>query len=170
MLDRRGRLKTDYISGAFRKLLDKHGMQHITFHDLRHSCLTILANSNGCTIRQVQAYAGHANYNITVNLSKGHTPQSSHIRQRALPFRRGNAFYYRLLFETKLYELNLPERTKSTLYRGGCSTIGQLVSLTPTQLKKIRNLGKKTYKDIVDMLKEYGLRLKDEDTTPTGGH
>ncbi|MGN0597395.1 MAG: DNA-directed RNA polymerase subunit alpha C-terminal domain-containing protein [Ruminiclostridium sp.] len=78
--------------------------------------------------------------------------------------------YYGLLFETKVYELNLPERTKSTLYRGGCSTMGQLVSLTPTQLKKIRNLGKKTYKDIVDMLKEYGLRLKDEDTTPTGGH
>ena len=62
-----------------------YGMRHITFHDLRHSCLTILANSNGCTIRQVQAYAGHANYNITVNLPKGHTPQSSHIRQRALP-------------------------------------------------------------------------------------
>ena len=69
--------------------------------------------------------------------------------------------YYRLLFETKVYELILPERPKSTIYCGGCSTIGQLVSLTPTQLKKIRNLGKKTYKDIVDMLKEYGLRLKD---------
>lgn len=61
------RLKTDYISGAFSKLLKKHGMRHITFHDLRHSCLTLLANSNGCTIKQVQAYAGHANYNITAD-------------------------------------------------------------------------------------------------------
>ena len=64
--------------------------------------------------------------------------------------------YYGLLFETKVYELNLPERTKSTLYRGGCSTMGQLVSLTPTQLKKIRNLGKKPIRILLICLRNTG--------------
>lgn len=60
-------LKPDYITGAFEKLLKNNGMRHITFHDLRHSCISILANSTLCTPKQMQLYAGHADINTTMN-------------------------------------------------------------------------------------------------------
>ena len=35
-------LKPDYVSDKFGKIIDKAGMKHIRFHDLRHSCATLL--------------------------------------------------------------------------------------------------------------------------------
>lgn len=59
------RLKLDYITHKFTKLLKQNGLRHIRFHDLRHSTLSLLANS--FSMKNVQGYARHANFNITAD-------------------------------------------------------------------------------------------------------
>lgn len=58
----------DYITSKFSKILKQHGLRHIRFHDLRHSCITLLANDSSFTMKQVQEYAGHADYLTTANI------------------------------------------------------------------------------------------------------
>ncbi len=57
----------DYVSHAFRKLLIKHELPIIRFHDLRHSCASILL-SNGMTLKDVQEWLGHADISMTANV------------------------------------------------------------------------------------------------------
>ena len=57
----------DYVSSHFAHLLrDKH-MPHIRFHELRHSCASLLLNS-GCTLKDVQECMGHADIQMTANI------------------------------------------------------------------------------------------------------
>ncbi len=60
-------LKPDYITAKFRKLLKANNMPSIRFHDLRHSCLSLLANNSNFTMKQIQDYAGHSNFLTTAN-------------------------------------------------------------------------------------------------------
>lgn len=59
------RLKLDYITHKFSKLLKANGLRQIRFHDLRHSALSLLSNS--FSMKAVQSYARHSEYNITAN-------------------------------------------------------------------------------------------------------
>lgn len=58
-------LKPDYITSAFSKLLKKNGLRHIRFHDLRHSCITLLASDSSIPIKNIQHFAGHASIETT---------------------------------------------------------------------------------------------------------
>lgn len=60
------RLKLDYITHKFTKLLEQNGLRHIRFHDLRHSSLTLLAQHY--SIKNVQGYARHANFKTTADV------------------------------------------------------------------------------------------------------
>lgn len=60
-------LKLDYITHKFTELLRSNNLPHIRFHDLRHSCISLLANNNSFTMKQVQDYARHANYVMTAD-------------------------------------------------------------------------------------------------------
>lgn len=54
LIDELGKiLKPDYISRAFPNLLNKHGLRHIRFHDLRHSCASLLLK-NGVSMKAIQ--------------------------------------------------------------------------------------------------------------------
>lgn len=59
------RLKVDYVSHKFKKILRQNNLREITFHDLRHSVLSLL--SNYYSMKNVQGYARHANFNITAD-------------------------------------------------------------------------------------------------------
>lgn len=61
-------LKPDYITAKFRKLLKANNLPPIRFHDLRHSCISLLANDSRFTMKQVQDYARHANFLTTANV------------------------------------------------------------------------------------------------------
>jgi integrase len=65
--DMGNRIKPDYISVAFPKLLNKKGMRVIRFHDLRHSCASLLL-SIGVPMKQIQEWLGHSTFATTADL------------------------------------------------------------------------------------------------------
>ena len=60
-------LKPNYVSDAFPKLLRKHNLRHIRFHDLRHSCANLLISSRVPLI-EVQQWMGHSNISTTADM------------------------------------------------------------------------------------------------------
>jgi len=57
----------DYVTRKFSKLLKQHGFKHIRFHDLRHSCASILLSA-GYELKDVQDLLGHSEISITADL------------------------------------------------------------------------------------------------------
>ena len=57
----------DFITDHFRKYLKKAGFRKITFHELRHSCASMLLKQ-GVGMKDIQAWLGHSTYNTTANL------------------------------------------------------------------------------------------------------
>lgn len=60
-------------------------------------------------------------------------------------------------------DMNLPVRTYNALYRAGINDIATLSTLKYSQLVKIKNLGKKSIKGLLDKLALYGIFLQDYD-------
>lgn len=57
----------DYISHRFNNLLKKHNLPHIRFHELRHSCASMLI-AMGWTLKDVQEWLGHSDIKMTANI------------------------------------------------------------------------------------------------------
>jgi len=60
-------LSPDYVSHRFSDLLEKHNLPHIHFHDLRHSCASLLI-AQGFGLKDVQEWLGHADIAMTANI------------------------------------------------------------------------------------------------------
>ena len=60
-------ISPNYISGAFPKLLEKNGLRKIRFHDLRHSCASLLL-ANNVPMKQIQEWLGHSDFSTTANI------------------------------------------------------------------------------------------------------
>ncbi len=58
---------TDYISHRFNDLLKKHNLPHIRFHELRHSCASMLI-AMGWSLKDVQEWLGHSDIQMTANI------------------------------------------------------------------------------------------------------
>ena len=56
----------DYITSKFAKTLKKYNLKKIRFHDLRHSCASLL-NAQGYTLKDIQEWLGHADIQTTAN-------------------------------------------------------------------------------------------------------
>ena len=59
--------KPDTVSEQFGKLLKKHGFRKIRFHDLRHSCASLLL-ANGVQMKEIQEWLGHSDISTTANI------------------------------------------------------------------------------------------------------
>lgn len=57
----------DYVSHRFKAILEKNGLPHIRFHELRHSCASLLIN-NGFGLKDVQEWMGHAEISTTADI------------------------------------------------------------------------------------------------------
>ena len=57
----------DYVSHHFSDVLKKNGLPHIRFHELRHSCASLLLNQ-GFNLKDVQEWMGHADIKMTANI------------------------------------------------------------------------------------------------------
>lgn len=60
-------LSPNYVTAAFPKLLKANGLRHIRFHDLRHSCASLLL-ANGVPMKQIQEWMGHSDFSTTANI------------------------------------------------------------------------------------------------------
>lgn len=60
-------IKTNYVSEFFPKLLEKNGLRRIRFHDLRHSCASLML-ANGVPMKQIQEWLGHSDFSTTANI------------------------------------------------------------------------------------------------------
>lgn len=56
-----------YLTSSFPKLLEKNNLRHIRFHDLRHSCASLLL-ANGVPMKQIQEWLGHSDFSTTANV------------------------------------------------------------------------------------------------------
>ena len=59
-------LKPSYVTQVFGKILNKHKLRKIRFHDLRHSCARLLKRA-GIPLKDIQSWLGHANYKTTAD-------------------------------------------------------------------------------------------------------
>ena len=60
------RIKPDYLTWAFPEFMEKNGFRRLRFHDLRHSCASLLL-ANGVPLKQIQEWLGHSDFAITAN-------------------------------------------------------------------------------------------------------
>lgn len=60
-------IKPDYITQHFPLVLKKHGLRKIRFHDLRHSCASLLY-ANGVSLKEIQEWLGHSDISTTSNI------------------------------------------------------------------------------------------------------
>lgn len=63
-------ISPDYVTDAFRRLVKKNKMRHIRFHDLRHTCASLLLNKGKgkVTMKDIQEWLGHSDYKTTANI------------------------------------------------------------------------------------------------------
>lgn len=55
------------VTANFSKLLEQNGLRHIRFHDLRHSCASLMV-MNGVSMKQVQEWLGHSTFSTTADI------------------------------------------------------------------------------------------------------
>ena len=59
--------RPDYITRTFQKVLEKHGLPHLRFHDIRHSTASILYDT-GWELKDIQEWLGHSDIETTGNI------------------------------------------------------------------------------------------------------
>ena len=60
-------IRPNYVTTHFRFLLDKWGMRRIRFHDLRHTCASLLVESD-TNMKTIQMWLGHSSMKTTADI------------------------------------------------------------------------------------------------------
>ena len=67
-VDNMGNLITpSRLTHGFNDIQKKYNLKHIRFHDLRHSCASIMVAQN-VSMKQIQEWLGHSNFSTTANI------------------------------------------------------------------------------------------------------
>ena len=61
------RMRANYLTSAFPKFLEDHGLRRMRFHDLRHSCASLLL-ANSVPLKHIQEWLGHSDFTTTANI------------------------------------------------------------------------------------------------------
>lgn len=60
-------MRPEYLTSYFPQYIQKHGCKRMRFHDLRHSCASLLL-ANGVPLKQIQEWLGHSDFSTTANI------------------------------------------------------------------------------------------------------
>ncbi len=60
-------LKPNYVTTRFPKMLKKYGLRPIRYHDLRHTCASLLLGKN-INMKVIQMWLGHSNMSTTADI------------------------------------------------------------------------------------------------------
>lgn len=61
------RWKPRYLSDGFKRILEQNGLRRIRFHDLRHTCASLLL-ANNVPMKKNQEWLGHSDFSTTANI------------------------------------------------------------------------------------------------------
>ena len=61
------RWKPRYLSDGFKRILEQNGLRRIRFHDLRHTCDSLLL-ANNVPMKKIQEWLGHSDFSTTANI------------------------------------------------------------------------------------------------------
>ena len=61
------RWKPRYLSDGFKRILEQNGLRRIRFHDLRHTCASLLL-ANNVPMKKIQEWLGHSKFSTTANI------------------------------------------------------------------------------------------------------
>ncbi len=83
--------RPDYVTNAFRTILEQNDLKMIRFHDLRHSCASLLL-SHDVPMKLIQEWLGHSDIGTTANIYS-HTDYkaklfSANVMEDSLKFRK----------------------------------------------------------------------------------
>lgn len=60
-------LRPNYVTEHFGWIIQKYDLKRIRFHDLRHTCASLLL-SNGISMKQIQIWLGHSTFSTTADI------------------------------------------------------------------------------------------------------
>ena len=61
------RWKPRYLSDGFKRILEQNGLRRIRFHDLRHTCASLLL-ANNVPMKKIQEWLGRSDFSTTANI------------------------------------------------------------------------------------------------------
>ena len=61
------RWKPRYLSDGFKRILEQNGLRRIRFHDLRHTCASLLL-ANNVPMKKIQEWLGHSDFSTMANI------------------------------------------------------------------------------------------------------
>lgn len=76
-------IKPNYVTNHFKVLLKENNMRPIRFHDLRHSCASLLL-SQGVPMKMIQDWLGHSDMSTTANIYSHIDSESKLASARAI--------------------------------------------------------------------------------------
>ena len=60
-------LRPNYVTEHFSWLIEKYELRKVRFHDLRHTCASLLL-ANGISMKQIQIWLGHSTFSTTADI------------------------------------------------------------------------------------------------------
>ena len=78
------RWKPRYLSDGFKRILEQNGLRRIRFHDLRHTCASLLL-ANNVPMKKIQEWLGHSDFSTTANIYAHLDFQSKISSAEAMP-------------------------------------------------------------------------------------
>ncbi|SDB49137.1 Site-specific recombinase XerD [Ruminococcaceae bacterium FB2012] len=76
-------IKPNYVTDHFKVILKQNGLRKIRFHDLRHSCASLLL-ANGVQMKLIQEWLGHSDISTTSNVYSHVDSESKKLSARAI--------------------------------------------------------------------------------------
>ena len=73
-------IQPDSVTTGFPQLLKENGLRRIRFHDLRHSCASLLLKE-GVPMKQIQEWLGHSDISTTANIYAHLDSQSKNLER-----------------------------------------------------------------------------------------